>query len=288
MGVPFIPLDSPPAKTMTTLSEDNRIVQGLWVGGRLSALERLCIRSFCAHGHEFHLYHYDELHNVPRVDGLRLANGEEILPRTAIFRYYRDSLAGFADRFRWELMNQKGGWYADMDTVCLRPLDFAAQTVMGREAEGGKINSALMKFPRGHLMAAAMAGACAHINRFTPWDTPKTKWRKIRRRILFRREHKYLKWGEAGGPLGTTAAAEHFGMRDYVLPAYSLYAQNHPLARNFFNDSLHKHGVLDVMLSGVYALHIMNSHLAAAEKDGSHPQHSPYEILKRRYGEAEE
>ena len=52
----------------------------------MSALERLCVLSYCAHGHEFHLYHYDELQNVPQVGGLRVMDGGEIPPR---WRYLR-------------------------------------------------------------------------------------------------------------------------------------------------------------------------------------------------------
>ena len=271
--------------------DDNRIVRGLWVGGGLSALERLCIRSFCAHGHEFHLYHYDELHNVPRVDGFRVINGEEILPRTAIFRYRRHgSLAGFADHFRWELMRQCGGWYADMDMVCLRPLDFTREIVIGHQGVKDHVNSAMMKFPRGHFMAAAMADACARINKFVPWDNPKRKFRKIRRALLFRRTAEHLQWGEAGGPAGTTLALRHFGLDEYVLPPHTLYAQYHPLAGHFFDDRLHKTGVLDMLLAGTCAIHVMHSHFKkkGVNFDGEFPANSPYEILKRRYGEAKE
>ena len=269
----------------------NRIVQGLWVGGRLSALERLSICSFCANGHEFHLYHYDELENVPRVDGLRLMNAESVLPRSAIFKYRRNkSLAGFGDRFRWELMRQKGGWYADVDMVCLRPLEFSADVVCAHEVHGGLINSALMKFPRGHLMAAALADAHLNINKFMPWDTTRRKLKKIKRILLFRRDHKYLGWGEAGGPAATTLAVKHFGLEKHALPPHSLYVQYHALVYNFFDETLHKAGVLGTMLSGVYAIHAMNNLVKkqGIDKDGEFPVNSPYEILKRRYGETEE
>ena len=273
---------------MNAPDSDNRVVQGLWVGGRLSALECLCIRSFCAHGHEFHLYHYDELHNVPRIDGLRLINGEEILPRTAIFRYRKkESLAGFGDRFRWDLMRQKGGWYADMDVVCLRPLDMAMEIVMGYEGMGDSVNSAMMKFPRGHFMAAELADACADINKFVSWDTPKRKRKKIKRRVLMRHDHKYLGWGEAGGPGATTLAVKHFGLEEYVLPSHALYAQYHPLVEHFFDDRLHKTGMLDMLLSGTCAIHVMHyrQRTKGVNIDGVFPANSPYEILKRRYGE---
>ena len=272
------------------MNDNNRIVQGLWVGGRLSALERLCVRSFCAHGHEFHLYHYDELQNAPRVDGLRLINGEEILPRTAIFRYRQQkSLAGFADHFRWELMRQCGGWYADMDMICLRPLDFAREIVIGYEG-ASHVNSAMMKFPRGHFMAVAMADACAHINKIAPWDNLSRKIRKVKRTLLFRHTAEYLKWGEAGGPAGTTLALRYFGLNKYALPVHMLYVQYHPLVDNFFDDHLHKTGALDSMLAETYVIHAMHGHFKkkGVNFDGEFPANSPYEILKRRYGEAGE
>ena len=273
-----------------TATGGNHIVQGLWVGGRLSALERLCIRSFCAHGHEFHLYHYDELHNVPRVDGLRLMNGADILPHTAIFRHHRkQSLAGFGDRFRWELMRQRGGWHTDLDVVCMRPLDFAAEVVMGYRFNDD-INSALMKFPRGHFMAAALADACANVNAFVPWDNFRRIRRKIKRIVFFRHDHKYMAWGEAGGPAGITLAAKHFGMDGCVLPKRVLYSEERAIILNFFNDSLYKAGVLDTMLSGMYTIHVGNEWLdgEGIDKDGDFPEHSPFETLKRRYGEAKE
>ena len=279
------------AKTTATLSEENRVVQGLWVGGRLSALERLCIRSFCAHGHEFHLYHYDELENVPRADGLRLMDGGDILPRSAVFQYRRrNSLAGFADRFRWELMRKRGGWYVDMDVACLRPLSMAAEIVMGYEGIGDSVNSAMMKFPRGHFMTAALADAYANINKFAPWDTPRRKLKKIKRMALLRHDHKYLGWGEAGGPSATTLAVKHFGLEEYVLPSHALYAQFHPLVMHFFDDRLYKTGMLDIMLAGTCAIYVMHHRFRneCINLDGKFPANSPYEILKRRYGEAKE
>ena len=271
------------------MTGDNRVVQGLWVGGRLSALERLCILSFCAHGHEFHLYRYDELQNVPRIGGLRLMDGADILPRAAIFHYRRrQSLAGFADRFRWELMRQRGGWYADMDVVCLRPLEMTVEIAMGYEGKGDSVNSAMMKFPRGHFMAAALADACANINKFAPWDTTRRKLKKIKRLMLLRRDHKYLGWGEAGGPRATTLAVRHFGLEEYVLPPHALYAQEHPLVRHFFDNRLRNTGTLDMMLSGTHAIHVMHHRLrkSGIDIDGKFPADSLYEVLKRRYPDA--
>jgi|ETNmetMinimDraft_26_1059896.scaffolds.fasta_scaffold323783_1 hypothetical protein len=43
----------------------NRIIQGLWIGERLRLNERLSIKSFLDHGHEYHLYAYDSIEGVP-------------------------------------------------------------------------------------------------------------------------------------------------------------------------------------------------------------------------------
>ena len=32
------------------------VIQSLWIGDRLSVMERLCIQSFLDQGHQFHLY----------------------------------------------------------------------------------------------------------------------------------------------------------------------------------------------------------------------------------------
>ncbi|MGI9297604.1 MAG: hypothetical protein ACR2QC_06880 [Gammaproteobacteria bacterium] len=57
---------------MTALAPDNKVINGLWIspdGKPLSNMERLCIYSFCANGHDFHLWAYGDLPNVPKDAG---------------------------------------------------------------------------------------------------------------------------------------------------------------------------------------------------------------------------
>ena len=91
----------------------NRVVQGLWVGDRLSTMEQLSIRSFLAHGHEYHLYVYGSVDNVPA--GTRVMDARDIHPEPWDFQ----SCAIFADYFRYKLLLDRGGWWADLDAVCL-------------------------------------------------------------------------------------------------------------------------------------------------------------------------
>ena len=106
----------------------NHVIQGLWFGESLTNLERLCMKSFMDNGHEFHLYVYDELQDIPQ--GVIVKDANEIVPRTRIkeFRWF----AGFSDFFRYMLLAKKGGWYVDMDVICLRPLDFLLSMYLPR------------------------------------------------------------------------------------------------------------------------------------------------------------
>ena len=86
------------ADTMETLAPSNRVIQGLWVGSRLSVMEQLSITSFLAAGHEYHLFVYDTVSGVP--PGAIVKDANHILPASMIFLYPdHNSYAGFADFF---------------------------------------------------------------------------------------------------------------------------------------------------------------------------------------------
>lgn len=116
----------------------NNRVQSLWIGGQLSNVEKLCIQSFIDHGHEFHLYAYEEIMNLPK--GTRLLDATEIMPENEIFRYKhgwaKGSVSGFADVFRLKLIQKKGGWWVDMDIVCLKQLDHKEDDLFCSSYEG--------------------------------------------------------------------------------------------------------------------------------------------------------
>lgn len=102
------------------------VIQQLWVGNELSYIEFLSIRSFIACGHQTHLYTYDA--NIKAPAGCVIKDARDILPESEIFAHSpragrsSGSLAGFADLFRWKLIYEKGGAWADCDVVCLEPI----------------------------------------------------------------------------------------------------------------------------------------------------------------------
>jgi hypothetical protein len=100
--------------------DSNKIVRGFWSGPELTNIQKLCIRSYMRHGHEFHLYVTQPTEGIPKGTVVKDAN--EILPKSRLAEF--DNSVHFCDYFRVLLILREGGWYVDLDTVCLRKLDF--------------------------------------------------------------------------------------------------------------------------------------------------------------------
>lgn len=93
----------------------------MWIGDQLSTMEQLCINSFLQNGHEFHLYIYDDVQNIPQ--GAIIKDANKILSSDKIFLDDCNGVASFADWFRYKLLYEHGGWWVDMDAVCLKYFD---------------------------------------------------------------------------------------------------------------------------------------------------------------------
>ena len=81
------------------------IVQSLWIGGTLSKMEVLSIKSFIENGNEYHLYTYDNVKNIPK--GTIIKDGNEIISKEYIFKYCNGSYSAFSNLFRFCLLHIK-------------------------------------------------------------------------------------------------------------------------------------------------------------------------------------
>lgn len=234
------------------------VIQSLWIGGRLSALERLAITSFLRCGHEFHLYAYGEIDAVPEGTLLRDASG--ILPSSAIFQY-RDqrSYAGFSNFFRYKLLLERGGWWVDADVVCLRPFDFDNDYVFASEkgSAGELITSAVIKAPPG---SEPMSWA---------WSVCRSK------------DTAALKWGETG-PALVAEMVGRFDLGGSVQPARTFC----PIRDNAWASVVAAEP--PPLADDAHAVHFWNERWRrnGRDKDAAYPRQSLYERLKRRYGVA--
>jgi hypothetical protein len=236
----------------------NRIIQSLWVGEALSAMERLCIASFLANGHDFELYAYGAPEGLP--PGTRLRDAAEILAPDRIFRY-RDhaSYAGFANYFRYKLLLERGGWWVDMDAVCLRSFDFDDEFVFSSErTEDGRQapNVGFIKAPAGSPLLHEL-------------------WRRCQEKSPDR-----IRWGETG-PRLLAKALPQFDLQAMVRPS-DVFC---PLS-DFEWERLLDPAVTWSFPESTRALHLWNEMWRRAGRDKDAPYHPDclFERLKVRYG----
>jgi hypothetical protein len=251
-----------------------------WHGAPLSRVEQLSLASFVHHGHPVHLYTYEAIDGVPA--GVTMRDASEILSRDLIFRHRRtQSIAPFADWFRYLLLFQRGGIWADTDVVCLKPFDYAQPRVFGWQDEE-LINNAVIGLPVGDPLASWMASACEYPNRWLPYDNLGIRIRKLQRRFLRGNDRGDIRWGE-GGPIGLTRAIAHFGYTAEALPPWHFYPVPHQSFLDLFRSPKPDERV---HFEHSYAVHLWNNLIdkqAAGRKDQRFPADSPFEQLWRRY-----
>ncbi|MBN2631332.1 MAG: hypothetical protein JXR75_12440 [Rhodobacteraceae bacterium] len=134
-----------------------REVGTLWIGGSLSWMEQLCLKSFVDRGQQITLFSYEPIPNVPA--GVVRRDGREVLDTDNFLKYEKkDSFALFADLFRLHMIAQNPGMiWVDTDVYCLRPMDYDDDHVLGFELPGeSRVNNAVLGLPATGALLRAM------------------------------------------------------------------------------------------------------------------------------------
>ncbi|MDP1667685.1 hypothetical protein [Phaeovulum sp.] len=132
-----------------------REVGTLWIGGALSWMEQLCLKSFVDAGQKITLYSYEDIPNVPA--GVIRRDGREVLDTDDFIKYEKkDSFALFADLFRIHMIAQNPGLiWVDTDVYCHRPIEHEGDYVMGFELPGEtRVNNAVLGLPADSAILA--------------------------------------------------------------------------------------------------------------------------------------
>ena len=236
--------------------EANKIIQGLWIGSELSVMEQLSISSFLLSGHDYHLYVYDDLKYIPA--GTVVRDASEILPSSSVFQYKnRPSYAGFSNFFRYKLLLERGGWWADTDIVCLKPFDFPDEYVFSSEINHRGcevVNCGVIKAPPASDVMAYAWKVCQGKNpaRLVWGETgPKLMAKAVKRSGL----DKYKKSHQAFCPI------DYEEWRKVLQPGFELLDER------------------------TYAIHLWNEmwRLEGQDKNAQYPLTCLYEKLKRIY-----
>src|SRR4051812_27726446 len=186
----------------------------MWIGPRLGAVERACVRSILRAGHPLTLYCYAEPDGVPK--GVTLADAAEVLPEHHIIRHRTGSPSLFSNRFRYELMRRGAGIWVDLDTYLLAPLP-SRPLLLVRETDDILSNSPLRLPPDSPMIPELLAPFEERmVPSWLPWR-PRIaaywrRWRTGRTSIAD------MPWGTLG-PRALTHAAKCHGTFDLALPA---------------------------------------------------------------------
>lgn len=114
--------NSSPAGAVDDYLDDQGSIQlvatfaGFWHGPPIGAIRSACLRSFLAQGHRFKLYTYRSFEGIP--EGIEIADANAVIPESEVI-WFGDDLGPFSDLFRYTLLREHGGWWCDVDTVCL-------------------------------------------------------------------------------------------------------------------------------------------------------------------------
>lgn len=247
------------------LSPENQTIRSFWIGRRLSPVELLCLNSFLYHGHKFELYSYEKIHGLPKgvtsMDAhavLPLSEFEKIKERMRKTGDLRAAYAIFADLFRYKLLFDYGGWWSDLDVVCLRSFDIEQPYVFGMEkkknGENIIINTIIKCPPHSEIMRFCFDYVA---KRFS--------------------ENDKIIWGETHSGL-LDPAVRRFNLTDQsFLPEYFAPIPWFEIDKFFVDTELPPES---------YSLHLCNNMWAAKRynKYGIYNQSSVFEKMKSLYG----
>lgn len=241
---------------------DNKIIKGVWIGEDLTNIQKLCIRSFQDNGHEFHLYTYGDVAGIPK--GTIVLDANKIVPFEERKRFQHDS--HFSDYFRSNVTYILGGWYVDMDIVCLKPFDFEEPYVFVSEYQHGeriepgvsdtKVNGCIIKVPKGDPMTREI------ISRIDGMQLLQAGWIDV-------------------GPAQYRRAIPEFGLEKYI--------QKPEVFDPLWPDSLHYFvsGMISFDFKGASAMHLRTSYWHpnnGLDPNGTYSVDSFFEHVKRRHG----
>jgi len=243
-------------------------IASLWIGGKLSWLEQLCLKSFADAGHETWLYSYAPIPNVP--EGVRTGDAAAIFPAEPMYRHARTgSPAIHADLWRLNMLRQTDHIWVDADMYCWRPFDFSDPHVYGWE-KPGLVCNAVLGLPRDSATLTAMLDFFEDHYAIGPWLKPWQRKELEAEREAGRPVHMTEQnWGFTG-PAAVTYFLEQTGDIAHARPESAFY----PIPFKDRNQMISPRFEIEPRLAGTYGVHFWARRMKPRleEKEGGAPQ----------------
>lgn len=214
-----------------------KIVSGLWIGDTLPQIAELSIKSFLDHGISFQLFTYSDYPNIP--EGTIIRQADEIVSTKDVYLHDTGSYGMFSDWFRYALLEKEGGWWIDLDVICLSS-DLPEASPWYACQEPGVCSPGIICFPAHHPLLTTMRKLAEDPASPMPWDDDQTlrnkeQWRRDTPDVQKRR--KSVPWGYSG-PDMFTLAVRHFGLEDCAALAETVYSIPYTCWRHYFNGAI--------------------------------------------------
>ena len=211
-------------------------IASLWIGGKLSWLEQLCLKSFADAGHKTTLYSYAHIPNVP--EGVHQESAEDIFPSEPMYKHARTgSPAIHADLFRLNMLKKTDNIWVDADMYCYRPFKFTSPFVYGWE-KPGLVCNAVLGLPPNSRSLDAMLEFFKDEYAIGPWLRPWQQRELAEERDAGNPVHMTQQnWGFTG-PAAVTYFLEQTGEIEHAQPESAFYPisfkeRNHMITPRF-------------------------------------------------------
>jgi hypothetical protein len=222
-----------------------REVGTLWIGGELSWMEQVCLKSFVDAGQKITLFSYEDIPNVPA--GVIRRDGREILDTDNFMKYEKkDSYALFADLFRIHMIRACPSMiWVDTDVYCHRPMDYDSDYVFGFELPGEyRVNNAVLGMPADCPMLADILEFMSDVHAIPSFLKPKLRAEYEAARAAGTPVHvSQQPWG-VWGPMMVTHFVHKHGLADKVQPVDAFYPVIFPERTKFLRKAAVVQGLL--------------------------------------------
>ncbi|MEF3046649.1 hypothetical protein [Pseudotabrizicola sp. L79] len=265
-----------------------REVGTLWIGGSLSWMEQLCLKSFVDQGQKITLFSYEDIPNVPK--GVIRRDGREVIDTDNFMKYEKkDSFALFADLFRLHMLAKNPGMiWIDTDVYCHRPMTYDSPYVLGFELPGDhRVNNAVLGLPADSALLQAMLDYTSDPFAIPPFVKPKLQEDYRQAAAEGHPVHVSQQPWAVWGPMMVTHFTHALGLADKVLPLEAFYPVTFPDRLRFLRPA----ELVEKMLSPqTTALHLWasNKRELGLRHNGLPPAGSFLDGLLKKHGIAPE
>lgn len=257
------------------------IIKTLWIGGSLSRLEYVCLKSFLVAGHEVHLYVYEDVKNIP--EGVIVLDANEVVDKSEIFTYGsvagkgKGSVAGFANYFRYKMLYESSNsFWVDADVICLKKFEINSEIIAGYESVDFINNAVIGVKEANHYLFNDLVSYCKNPYALKKWDSIKQIIKKLIARTIGKKNMSFLPWGTTG-PKALTGFMKKYSIE--ACPVKDFY----PIASLEWRDIFFNEANFS-KLNDSYAIHLWNEQLRreGIDKNSIFDERSLYESLIKK------